>query len=149
VFHLDISPDNVMQTKTGKIVLIDFGAARRTLRTSGGGAAPPPFKHAYAPIEVVAGTSVGPQSDLFELAMMAHEMLSGDVPPSYAQREATGDKWQPQLPDERWSRVLARALHLKRINRPSSVRDWWEGYREPGIVFGKRRGSEPPAPVRR
>lgn len=139
VFHLDISPDNVMQTKSGKIVLIDFGAARRSLRTSGSGGGPRQFKYAYAPIEVVAGTSVGPQSDLFELAMMAHELLCGDLPPSYAQRAATDDEWQPQLPDERWGKAVERALHLKQSMRPSSVREWWELYRRQGINFGGRR----------
>jgi serine/threonine protein kinase len=139
VFHLDISPDNVMQTKSGKIVLIDFGAARRTLRTTGS-SGPRQFKYAYAPAEVVAGTGVGPQSDLFELAMMAHELLSGRVPPSYAQRAATDDEWQPQLSDERWRKAVGRALHLKLSMRPSSVREWWNFYRRQGIVFGDRRG---------
>lgn len=149
VFHLDISPDNVMQTKSGKIVLIDFGAARHSMRTSGSGGGGPQFKPDYAPIEVMAGTSVGPQSDLFELAMMAHELLSGDVPPSYAQREATGDEWQPQLVDERWSKAVARALTLKQNKRPASVREWWEHFRRPGIVFGNRHDGEPPARERR
>jgi serine/threonine protein kinase len=139
VFHLDISPDNVMQTKSGKIVLIDFGAARHSMRTNGSGGGGPQFKPDYAPIEVMAGTSVGPQSDLFELAMMAHELLTGNVPPSYAQREATGDEWQPQLADERWRKALARALQLKQNKRPSSVREWWNRYRHPGITFGDRR----------
>jgi len=140
VFHLDISPDNVMQTKSGKIVLIDFGAARRTLRTTGSGGAPPQFKFAYAPLEVVAGTKVGPQSDLFELAMMAHELLRGERPPSYVQREATdNEEWEPELPDERWRKALAQALHLKQNMRPSSVREWWDSYRRQGIVFGDRK----------
>ena len=139
VFHLDISPDNVLQTEDGTIVLIDFGAARQSLRTNesySGGAHQ--YKLAYAAPEVLAGASVDARSDLFELAMMAHELLTSHRPPSVFQRNATEDSWQPQLRDERWQKSLARALHLKRELRPASVREWWELYRRPGIVFGER-----------
>jgi serine/threonine protein kinase len=139
VFHLDISPDNVLQTDDGKIVLIDFGAARQSLRTnesySGG---PHQYKLAYAAPEILAASGVDARSDLFELAMMTYELLTGNLPPSVFQRSATGDSWQPQLPDERWQKALARALHLKQELRPASVLDWWNLYRRPGIVFGER-----------
>lgn len=138
VFHLDISPDNVMQTDAGKIVLIDFGAARRSLRTNDTGG-PHQFKPAYAPLELMAGTSVGPESDLFELATMVYELLIGNLPPPPAQRAATDDKWKPQLPDERWEKALTRALYLKREKRPASVREWWNLYRRTAIVFGDRK----------
>lgn len=144
VFHLDISPDNVLQTDEGKIVLIDFGAARQSLRTSGDQTSDGPhqYKLAYAPPEILAGQRVGPHSDLFELAMMVHELLTGVLPPSVLQRVATEDSWQPQLKDERWQKLLARALHLKQEMRPKSVREWWSSYRRQAIVFGPRKKSQ-------
>lgn len=130
VFHLDISPDNVLQTDDGKIVLIDFGAARQSLRTnesySSGGAHQ--YKLAYAAPEILAGGTVGPKSDLFELAMMTYELLSGTRPPSVLLRAATADQWQPQLSDERWQGVLAEALRLEQERRPASVLEWWNLY---------------------
>ncbi|MGB8510866.1 MAG: serine/threonine-protein kinase [Pyrinomonadaceae bacterium] len=130
VFHLDISPDNVLQNKEGNIVLIDFGAARQSLRTneSYSSGTAHQYKLAYAAPEILAGVRVGPKSDLFELAMMTYELLSGTRPPSVLQRAATADKWQPQLADERWRDVLAAALRLEQETRPGSVLDWWNLY---------------------
>ena len=141
VFHLDISPDNVLRTNDGKIVLIDFGAARQSLLTSGEQISDGPhqYKLAYAPPEILAGQRVGPRSDLFELAMMVHELLTGVLPPSVLQRVATEDSWQPLLKDVRWQKLLARALHLKQEMRPASVSEWWNLYRRGAIVFGPRK----------
>jgi serine/threonine protein kinase len=131
VYHLDISPDNVLRNSKDNIVLIDFGAARQTLRTnesySGGRAHQ--YKLAYAAPEIIAGGSVGARSDLFELAMMTHELLSGTRPPSVLQRAATADQWQPQIADERWQAILSAALCLEQERRPASVREWWDIYR--------------------
>lgn len=130
VFHLDISPDNVLQNDEGQIVLIDFGAARQSLRTneSYSSGAAHQYKLAYAAPEILAGASVGPRSDLFELAMMTHELLNGARPPSVLQRAATADQWQPQLTDERWQDVLTVALRLEQEKRPAGVLDWWNLY---------------------
>lgn len=149
VFHLDISPDNVLRTDEGKIVLIDFGAARQSLRTSSSSGSnqisdgPHQYKLPYAPPELLAGQCVGPQSDLFELAMMTHELLTGVLPPSVLQRVATKDSWQPQLKDERWRKLLARGLDLKQEMRPKSVAEWWRSYRR--IVLGPRGRNPAPS----
>lgn len=140
VLHLDISSDNVMRTGDGKIVLIDFGAARWFLRDaeSHTNEGAQQSKRAYAAPEM-AGRDVGPRSDLFELAMMAHELLTGTLPPSVEQRVATRDMWRPRLPDKRWQKALARALHLRPEMRPPGVREWWEMYHREGIVVGTPR----------
>lgn len=140
VLHLDISLDNVMRRDDGKIVLIDFGAARQFLQVEESCAqnGNQQRKHAYAAPEM-AEKNVSPKSDLFELAMMTHELLTGALPPSVEHRIATKDLWRPKLSDGKWRRALTRALYLKPETRPLGVREWWTMYHQKGIVFGTRR----------
>jgi serine/threonine protein kinase len=39
------------------------------------------FTIAYAAPEIMAGEEVGAQSDIFELGMMLHELVTGELPP--------------------------------------------------------------------
>ena len=121
VYHLDISPDNVLLTASGRAVLVDFGAARRGISTKTTQA----FKLEYAAPEVVAGKQVGPESDLFELGMMTHEMLTGRRPPPALSRLLGGD-WEPDGFAEPWRSRLAAALRLKQAERPASASQWWK-----------------------
>jgi serine/threonine protein kinase len=125
IYHLDISPDNIQLKKAGQVVLIDFGAARQGLSSSTTRA----FKLAYAAPEVLAGTHVGPQSDLFELAMMTGEMLSGVLPPSVLERMA-GVTLNLSALDEGWRNLLNVALRMEIEGRPASVESWWKSFRE-------------------
>lgn len=140
IYHLDISPDNVQLKTAEQVVLMDFGAARYRLTSSTTRA----FKLDYAAPEVMSGKDVGPESDLFELAMMIHEMLTGIRPPSALER-VDDDAWDSKMVDEPWRSLLSHALQLKRDARPASVREWWKGYRPPrgGLVL------PPPRPPRR
>lgn len=146
IYHLDISPDNVQLTSSGEIVLIDFGAARHGL-TSGTTRA---FKLAYAAPEVLANRNVGPQSDLFELAMMISELLTGSVPPSVLER-SSGETCDLSKVDEPWKSLLLSALHLEKSARPASVRDWWKEYREPrvNIILPPPKPKEDTPPPKR
>ena len=128
VYHLDISPDNVMLTKDEKrVVLIDFGASRQGL----GGQTTQAFKEAYAPPEVFNGEGMGAESDVFELGVMLCELLTGKLPPSAISRLTSlitnsRDTWEP--PDELlepWLGLVNRAIRLKQQERPQNVRDWW------------------------
>lgn len=123
IYHLDISPDNVQLTNSGQVVLIDFGAARQELNSETVRA----FKLAYAAPEVLAGGRVGERSDLFELAMMIHELLTGSLPPSVLARLA-GEKWDPGQIAEPWKGLLTAALHMDMDKRPASVLEWWDGF---------------------
>lgn len=125
VFHLDIKPDNILITSDGRVVLIDFGAARQGL----GSEATQAFTAEYAPPEVLAGTKIGPASDLFELGMVVNEMLTGECPPSALGR-LLKDEWKPSLPADLkvpWQALLTEALHLRPEDRPRYVRSWWSG----------------------
>lgn len=122
IYHLDIAPDNVLYTAEGRAVLIDFGAARQG-RAAG---SDQPFKIEYAPVEAIAGGDVGPESDLFELAMLTHELLTGARPLPALQRIGVPHLSLPAL-EGRWRGLLEEALHLAPDQRPHSVREWWMG----------------------
>jgi hypothetical protein len=78
VVHRDIKPSNVF-LEGGRAILTDFGIAKRLDRpeaalTAPGLAVGTPF---YMPPEQSAGRDVTPQTDLYALAMVVYEALSG------------------------------------------------------------------------
>jgi serine/threonine protein kinase len=153
VYHLDISPDNVMLTKDEKrVVLIDFGASRQGL----GGQTTQAFKEAYAPPEVFNGEGMGAESDVFELGMMLCELLTGKLPPSAISRLTSiithdRDTWEPPRElKEPWLGLVNSAIRLKQQERPQNVRDWWHQKSSvPQSSSSESSGSEssiPPQP---
>jgi eukaryotic-like serine/threonine-protein kinase len=128
VYHLDLKPDNVMLTNDGRIVLVDFGAARQEMSsvvTTRHKKSTTAYTPEYAPLELVSGDPVGPESDLFELGMLIHEMLTGQRPPSVLQRLTT-EVWEPPSLQEPWRELLTQALQLHRHNRPRFILRWWQ-----------------------
>lgn len=121
VYHLDIKPDNVLITSRGQAVLVDFGAARQGLSSRSTQA----YTLEYAAPEVLAGEDVGPESDIFELGMMLHEMLTGERPPSALSR-LLKDTWKPLNVPAAWDTLITSALKMKKEERPRSVGEWWQ-----------------------
>jgi formylglycine-generating enzyme required for sulfatase activity len=71
ILHGDIKPGNVIVTEHGEVKVIDFGMARWL-----GAAATP----SYASPQVLAGESPLPADDVFSLACLAYEILTGVHP---------------------------------------------------------------------
>ncbi len=139
VCHLDISPDNIMIDPSGRVVLIDFGAAKQTFKSVHSTFA---FKQLYTPLELITESNFGPESDLFELSMMIYEMLTGKLPPPSMQRLASMDTWLPTDVPEGWRKLLLTGLRLKREDRPKDIANWWKSYNKGGFILGKRRVSK-------
>jgi putative two-component system response regulator len=81
VLHRDIKPSNILIHENGTPVLADFGLAKmadsiRKLTASGTVMGTPE----YMSPEQAAGEPFGPPSDLYSLAVVAYEMLTGRVP---------------------------------------------------------------------
>jgi serine/threonine protein kinase len=126
IYHLDLSPDNVMLAERGRVILIDFGSSRQGM----GGQTTQAYKEAYAPPEVLNGQGMGAESDVFELGMMLWELLTGERPPSAISRltsvVADGrDSWRPSGLDEPWVGLVSGAIRLKQQERPQQVLAWW------------------------
>jgi serine/threonine protein kinase len=130
-FHRDISPDNILLTDSGP-VLLDFGAARRVI--DGMGSSPTVvFKPGYAPIEQygeVAGMKQGAWTDLYALASVVYAAVTGHAPTPSIER-LMEDQLQPlsEVARGRYSETFlaaidaALALHPK--NRPQSAAEFW------------------------
>lgn len=83
VVHADLKPRNIMITSMGEVRVLDFGFARDRpleLHTASGlheGATAAP---AYASVERVNGSDPHPSDDVYSLACIAYELLSGRHP---------------------------------------------------------------------
>jgi transcriptional regulator with XRE-family HTH domain/tetratricopeptide (TPR) repeat protein len=79
VVHGDLKPDNVVFTPTGaKATLIDFGTVSGPVQSW---ASPVTFgKSPYRAPEQARGEAAQPASDVYALAVMLYEALTGDLP---------------------------------------------------------------------
>ncbi len=79
--HRDLKPANVMMREDGRVVLIDFGLAKRldggTQLTTIGEVRGSPY---YISPEQADGAAPDPRSDLYSLGVMFYEMLTGHRP---------------------------------------------------------------------
>jgi serine/threonine-protein kinase len=121
ILHLDLKPENVLCGKNGEIKITDFGLAlprvdARTLSESGltRGTID------YCAPEQRHGLRVNRRTDLFALATLAYEMLTGEVP-GRVYRSAR--EYNPQLPAE-VDGVLAQGLARDAEERYASVEEF-------------------------
>ena len=83
MLHQDLRPDNVMIDRAGTVKIIDFAAVHVAGLAEG-----TPDPHALAPVgalqyaapEYFIGQGGGPASDLFSLAVITYQMLTGQLP---------------------------------------------------------------------
>ena len=84
-YHRDISPENLMLSKTGTVKLIDFGSAMesdsekktRVLMVRSG----------YSPVEMYSSTGEdGPYSDVYSMAATIYKLITGVTPPAATER---------------------------------------------------------------
>ena len=124
VYHLDIKPQNILLTAEDKAILIDFGAARGGVTVNQLTARS--FTEAYAPPELTTGGKLGAYSDIFELGMLLHQMLTGTLPPHAYRRLFEGEVWEPVGLEEPWSALIKTALILDPLERPQTIQEWWD-----------------------
>lgn len=82
LLHRDISPDNILLTRQGEPILIDFGAAREhVVGTGRKHSALRVVKDGYSPQEFyIAGSDQGPWSDLYALAASLYHAIKNEAP---------------------------------------------------------------------
>jgi serine/threonine protein kinase len=83
IVHADLKPRNVMITSTGEVRVLDFGFSRDRpldLHSASGIHEGPVAAPAYASVERVNGSDPHPSDDVYSLACIAYELLSGRHP---------------------------------------------------------------------
>jgi serine/threonine-protein kinase len=78
--HRDIKPGNIMVSPRGHVTLTDFGIARAVQDARLTGTGTIVGTPEYMSPEQAKGLTVDARSDQYSLAVVAYEMLSGDVP---------------------------------------------------------------------
>ncbi|MCH7876505.1 MAG: protein kinase [Gemmatimonadetes bacterium] len=131
IIHRDIKPANILRERaTGRWLITDFGIARptsggETITRTGMAVGTPAY---MAPEQAVGAADIDGRADLYSLAAVACEALTGDRTDTLRdaeQLESTVRAARPDLP-RRVLRILASPLALERERRPPSVTDWLE-----------------------
>ena len=120
--HRDFKPENVMLTRAGRVVVMDFGLAKgRTEGTTGTIAGTP----AYMAPEQARGEAVDPRADVYSAGLVLAEMVVVGGEGAFKARQAL---WKgarevpPQVPVGPWAPVLKQALAPAPGDRYSSAR---------------------------
>ena len=85
VLHRDLKPANILVTAEGQVRLLDFGVAKlmqgdRTMQTALTQASGRALTPDYASPEQIRGETMGTASDVYSLAVVAYELLTGARP---------------------------------------------------------------------
>lgn len=116
VYHCDVKPSNVLLHEDGRILLTDFGVARRVGYEDLGGGTP-----AYMAPEQLLNQPVDARTDIYALGVTLYEMLSGgqlpfrgDSPTSVGNTTRERIIWehlnQPPPPLRRFNPLLPPAI---------------------------------------
>ncbi len=132
IVHGDLKPRNLLITREGELRILDFGAAQQIVRTHSNSGQPDfgplTLTPAYASCELLEGRAADPRDDLFALACICYELLTGEHP--FARRPATSARdfgvkaIRPAgLTGRQW-RTLQAGLSWHRGGRSMSVHTW-------------------------
>jgi WD40 repeat protein len=114
--HRDFKPENVMLTRAGRVVVMDFGLAKARSEGKSQTIAGTP---AYMAPEQSRGEAVDARADVYSAGVVLAELLwSGRRPELWdAVRESP-----PRVPEGPWAPVLRQALSSERENRQPTAR---------------------------
>ena len=118
--HRDVKPENIMLTRAGRVVVMDFGLARGPESGAGSVSGTP----AYMAPEHAAGQDVDARADVYSAGVVLAEMVSPEGVKSYESRQSVweGVRSEPaQVPDSPWAPVIQRAVARDRDRRPNSA----------------------------
>ncbi len=148
MLHQDLRPDNIMidQTRTAKI--IDFGSVRvaGVAEAAPGGPEDILGTAQYTAPEYFVGDNASPRSDLFSLAVITYQMLTGRLPygaeiaRTRTRSQLRKLRYRSALDDEKqipaWiDAALARAVHIDPNKRYESLSEFTFDLRHPNPSY--------------
>ncbi|CAH0349882.1 Serine/threonine-protein kinase PknD [Aquabacterium sp. CECT 9606] len=155
MLHQDLRPENLMIDRTGTVKIIDFASTHVAGLTEGTLDARPQAiagSLQYTAPEYFVGGVGTPQSELFSLAVIAYQMLTGHLPYGLqvTQLRSPGDlnrlryipvrERRPELPP--WlDAVLRRALHPQASKRQEALSEFVHDLSTPGSQYQGHRPS--------
>jgi len=132
VLHRDISPQNLILTDEGRVMLVDFGlvkawdASNPVTRTAIRGLG----KAEYSPPEQynMTGEHTAPSSDIYALGATLYHLVTGQAPPSVTDRMANPEGFaKPRLlkkqVSEQMESVILKAMEISRKDRFQSAQE--------------------------
>ena len=153
MLHQDLRPENVMIDVTGTVKIIDFGAVHVAGLAEGSDAPRPDALVGtlqYTAPEYFTGQGGSAASDLFALAVLTYQMLTGQLPYGLqvtrvrTERDVTRLHYtplrehRPELPA--WlDAVLRRALHPQAHKRQEALSEFIHDLHDPGLQYQPRR----------
>ncbi len=129
IVHRDISPENILKGRDGKITLIDFGAARAINADDTGYTVV--LKRGYAPIEQYRSRgNQGPWTDVYAVCATMYELASGKQPQDAMDRvyDDRIDELYLSVPgiSRKFSDVIARGMRLQQEERYQTIRELYQ-----------------------
>jgi serine/threonine protein kinase len=153
IVHADFKPANVFLTREGVVKVLDFGIARAVKRREHSDDNPHTLfdpgtlnalTPAYAGYEVLEGQEPDVRDDIYAIACVFYELLTGKHPfNKLSAEDACKANLRPARPAKlsrtQWQ-VLRSALEFRRDHRPASAAAFLEGLRPkrkaPLLYFG-------------
>lgn len=126
LLHLDLKPANIYLRLDGTPILLDFGAARQTLKTDMPKLYPMYTPGFAAPELYVKNSNLGPWTDIYSIGASIFACMVG-APPQPADQRKTNDKMESHykklngLYSAELIAVVRMCLQLDPMNRPQSV----------------------------
>ena len=130
--HLDIKPGNIMLGREGKVLLIDFGAAKHYDSETGENTSTllGINTKGYAPVEQVNQSFklFSPATDIYALSATLYKLLTGITPPPSTllhSEEATLAPL-PSTVSPSTRKAVESAMQLLRKHRPQTIDSWMQ-----------------------
>ncbi len=138
--HRDISPDNIFIDTSGRVILIDFGAAREDMRAKSKSLSVI-LKAGYAPEEQYRSKGKqGAWTDVYAVGATMYRAITGQVPPESMDRMDEDELVLPSVLDADISnteeRNLLKAMALKKANRFQSIEEFQEALHQESLKNG-------------
>ncbi len=132
ILHRDISPDNLLIDVRGRVIVIDFGAARQAVREKSM-AMSVILKAGYAPEEQHRSKGdQGPWTDVYAVSATFYKAITGEKPPEAIDRLAEDTLiWPSKLGvqiDESVERIIIKGLAIRAKDRYQSITDFQQAF---------------------